>query len=143
MEKLSSSISRLGTSGSLDCMHWEWKNCPAAYHGMYTGHVHRPTIVLEAVTFYVLWIWHAFFGMRVSNNDINLLDASNLFANLREECGLSANYIIMGNHYNMGYYLSDDIYPKWATIVQSISHPQELTHKFFANKHESYRKDVE
>ena len=35
--------------GSLDCMHWAWKNCPAAYHGMYTGHVHRPTIVLEAV----------------------------------------------------------------------------------------------
>ena len=43
----------------------------------------------------------------------------------------------------MGYYLADGIYPKWATIVQSISHPQELAHKFFANKHESYQKDVE
>ena len=43
----------------------------------------------------------------------------------------------------MGYYLADGIYPKWATIVQSISHPQELAHEFFANKHESYRKDVE
>ena len=71
-----------GMLGSLDCMHWEWKNCPAAYHGMYNGHVHRPTIVLEAVASYDLWIWHAFFSMPGSNNDINVLDASNLFANL-------------------------------------------------------------
>ena len=41
---------------NLDCMHWTWKNCPAAYHGMYTGHVHRTTIVLEAVAPYDLWI---------------------------------------------------------------------------------------
>ena len=132
-----------GMLGSLDCMHWVWKNCPAAYHGMYIGHVHRPTIVLEAVASYDLWIWHTFFGMPGSNNDINVLDASNLFANLREECGPSANYTIMGNHYNMEYYLADGIYPKWATIVQSISHPQGLAHEFFAKKHESYRKDVE
>ena len=45
-----------GILGSLDCMHWVWKNCPVAYHGMYTGHVHRPTIVLEAVGSYDLWI---------------------------------------------------------------------------------------
>ena len=45
-----------GMLGSLDCMHWERKNCPVAYHGMYTGHVHRPTIVLEAVASYDLWI---------------------------------------------------------------------------------------
>ena len=128
----------LGMLGSLDCMHWEWKNCPAAYHEMYTGYVHRPTIVLKAVASYELWIWHAFFGMLGSNNDINVLDASNLFANLREGRGPPANYTIMGNHYNMGYYLADGIYPKWVTIVQSISHPLELAHEFFANKHESY-----
>ena len=71
-----------GILGTLDCMHCAWKNCPVAYHGMYTSHVHQPTIVLEAVASYNLWIWHAFFGMPGSNNDINVLDASNLFANL-------------------------------------------------------------
>ena len=97
----------------------------------------------QVVASYDLWICHAFFGMPGSSNDINVLDASNLFANLREGCGPSANYTIMGNHYNMGYYLADGIYPKWVIIVQSISHPQELAHEFFAKKHESYRKDVE
>ena len=84
-----------------------------------------------------------FFDMPGYNNDINVLDAPNLFPNFQEGCGPPVNYTIMGNHYNMGYYLADCIYPKWATIVQSISHPQELAHEFFANKHESYRKDVE
>ena len=63
-----------GMLGSIDCMHWKWKNCPTAWQGMYTGHCHEPTIILEAVASYDLWIWHAFFGMPGSLNDINVLD---------------------------------------------------------------------
>ncbi|XP_019098200.1 PREDICTED: uncharacterized protein LOC104773426 [Camelina sativa] len=48
--------------GSIDCMHWVWKSCPAAWKGMYTRGSGKPTIVLEAVASYDLWIWHAFFG---------------------------------------------------------------------------------
>ncbi|KAL6288855.1 hypothetical protein ACE6H2_006365 [Prunus campanulata] len=47
---------------SLDCMHWEWKHYPNAYHGAYTGHHGRPTIILEAVASYDTWISQANFG---------------------------------------------------------------------------------
>ncbi|XP_048603562.1 uncharacterized protein LOC111203417 [Brassica napus] len=51
-----------GMIGSIDCMHWEWKNCPTAWKGQYTRGSGKPTIVLEAVASEDLWIWHAFFG---------------------------------------------------------------------------------
>ncbi|CAN1292680.1 hypothetical protein LINPERPRIM_LOCUS21684 [Linum perenne] len=59
--------------GSIDCMHWEWKNCPTVWAGQYNGYKRKPTIVLEAVALYDTWIWHAFFGTPGSNNDINTL----------------------------------------------------------------------
>jgi hypothetical protein len=67
---------------SIDCMHWKWKNCPASWQGMYTGHFHEPTIILEAVASYDLWIWHAFFGLPGSHNDINVLERSFIFSDL-------------------------------------------------------------
>ncbi|CAN0918824.1 hypothetical protein LINGRAHAP2_LOCUS31106 [Linum grandiflorum] len=34
-----------GMIGSIDCMHWAWRNCPTAWAGQYTGHIHRLTVV--------------------------------------------------------------------------------------------------
>uniref|UniRef100_A0A0D2ZXL7 Myb-like domain-containing protein n=1 Tax=Brassica oleracea var. oleracea TaxID=109376 RepID=A0A0D2ZXL7_BRAOL len=51
-----------GMIGSIDCMHWEWKSYPTAWKGQYCRGSRKPTIVLEAVASYDLWIWHAFFG---------------------------------------------------------------------------------
>ena len=74
IREMHESIGWPGMLGSLDCMHWEWKNCPKGFHGAYNGKERRPTIILEAVASYDLWIWHAFFGMPDSNNDLNVLE---------------------------------------------------------------------
>jgi hypothetical protein len=37
-----------GMIGSIDCMHWEWKNCPKAWEGQFTRG-DKGTVILEAV----------------------------------------------------------------------------------------------
>ncbi|KAL5697497.1 hypothetical protein ACHQM5_028630 [Ranunculus cassubicifolius] len=130
--------------GSLDCMHWQWKNCPTQWAGMYRSRTKKCTIILEAVASYDTWIWHAFFGIPGSNNDVNVLNRSNLFYDLHRGISPPANYSICGRNYNIGYYLADGIYPKWSTLVRTIAKPKDAKERLFTKKkQESYRKDVE
>ena len=100
-----------GILGSIDCMHWKWKNCPIAWKGMYCGHIREPNIILEAVASYDLWIWHLFFGLPGSNNDINMLGWSHVFSKFVQGPAPAVNYSINGHNYTMRYYLVDGIYP--------------------------------
>jgi hypothetical protein len=88
-------------------------------------------------------IWHAFFGLTGSNNDINVLDKSFIFTKLAQGRGPRVNYSINGHDYTMGCYLADDIYPQWSTFVKTISTPLGAKKKHFAAAQESARKDVE
>ena len=92
---------------------------------------------------YDLWIWHAFFGLPRSHNDINVLERSSVFSELAEGHALPVNYSINGNNYSMGYYLADGIYPSWATFVKTIPRPQDRKRQHFASAQEAARKDVE
>jgi len=125
-------------------MHWEWKNCPASWKASFQKKLYKvPTIILEAVASYDLWIWHAFFGLPGSLNDINVLDRSPVFQELYEDRAPKCEYVVNGHEYKIGYYLSDGIYPKWATFVKTIPLPQGQKKKLFAERQESVRKDVE
>ncbi|XP_021734892.1 uncharacterized protein LOC110701567 [Chenopodium quinoa] len=57
-------------------------------------------------------IWHAYFGVAGSNNDINVLDRLPIFNNFLEGCGPEVQFTLNGSIYNMGYYLADGIYPE-------------------------------
>ncbi|XP_019255025.1 PREDICTED: uncharacterized protein LOC109233598 [Nicotiana attenuata] len=108
-----------GMLGSLNCIHWRWKNCPTTWAGQYAGRSGSPSIILEDVANYDLWIWLAYFGI-----------------------SSPAHYVIQGKAYDMGYYSADDIYPKWSTLVQTIRDPRSPQKRYFTMKHESCRKDV-
>ncbi|XP_021769830.1 uncharacterized protein LOC110734076 [Chenopodium quinoa] len=38
-----------GMMGSIDYMHWRWKDCPLRLKGMFSGRANKPTWILEAV----------------------------------------------------------------------------------------------
>jgi hypothetical protein len=132
-----------GMMGSIDCMHWEWERCPTALAGMYKGHKGKPTIILEAVATQDLRIWHAYFGLPGSHNDINVLQRSPVFDDVADGNAPPVDFSVNGNTYSLGYYLADGIYPEWATLVKSISAPISNKQKVFAAQQEACRKDVE
>ncbi|XP_068322469.1 uncharacterized protein [Pyrus communis] len=41
-----------GMIGSLDCMHWDWKNCLTGWQEGFSGRSRKPTVVLEEVASY-------------------------------------------------------------------------------------------
>ncbi|XP_071740654.1 protein ALP1-like [Rutidosis leptorrhynchoides] len=133
-----------GMLGSIDCMHWEWKNCPIAWQGQYTrGDQKGPSIMLEAVASQYLWIWHAFFGMAGANNDINVLNYSPLFNTIKEGTAPPSPFNVNGHHYDRGYYLGDGIYPDWTMLVKAPHNPIDEHRKKFKRFQESARKDIE
>ncbi|XP_047942806.1 uncharacterized protein LOC125189586 [Salvia hispanica] len=105
-----------GMMGSIDCMHWEWKNCPVAWKGQFTTG---------------------------SNNDINVLQSSPLF---NDECrgeGPEISFVANDTQYRWGYYLADGIYPRWPVFVKTLRQPAGARRQYFARKLEAARKDVE
>ncbi|XP_056844811.1 uncharacterized protein LOC130496616 [Raphanus sativus] len=100
-----------GMIGSIDCMHWEWKNCPSSWKG--------------------------------TMNDLNILERSPVFDDIIYGRSPQVDFTVNGREYNFAYYLTDGIYPEWATFIKSIRLPQEEKHKLFAKTQERIRKDVE
>jgi len=76
-------------------------------------------------------------------NDLNILDRSPVFDDIIKGIAPQVNFNVNGREYDFAYYLTDGIYPEWATFIQSIRLPQGPKHSLFAKTQESVRKDVE
>jgi hypothetical protein len=64
-----------------------------------------------------------FFGLSGSLNDTNVLQRSHIF--LLVKMLRLATTPSMAHEYNMGYYLADDIYAEWETLVKTIRKSRE------------------
>ncbi|PKI48675.1 hypothetical protein CRG98_030935 [Punica granatum] len=109
---------------------------------MYRGYHGVSTLILEAIAGPELWIWHSFFGVGRSDNDIKVLDRSPVLNDVLEGRALEVNYAINGINYTSGYYLTDGMHPKWSMFVNSIPQPQGKKRWFLARYQERVRKDV-
>jgi hypothetical protein len=115
--------------GSLDCMHTYWKNCPKAWQGSFSGKEKQPTIILESISDYYTWFWHASYGYDAGTlNDLNVLNLSPFLDALRS--GKFAQIERLVFPYEIGleefmflYILVDGIYPKYSRFVKGMKEP--------------------
>ena len=64
-----------GMLGSINYIHWKWRNCHVVWKDQYTsGHHGAPSLVLEAIISQDLWLSHAFFRVAGSDNYVKVLD---------------------------------------------------------------------
>ncbi|CAL8175183.1 unnamed protein product [Prunus armeniaca] len=111
--------------------------------GKYGNQKGHKSIILEAVASFDCWVWHAFFGVAGSQNDLNVLGQSQVFDEVLRGHSPQVTYQINNTVYSGAYYLADGIYPRWMTFVKTIPNPQSEKERSFASFQEGYRKDVE
>jgi len=99
--------------------------------------------MLKAVASQDTWIWHAFFGVAGSNNDINVLNQSPLFNYYEDGTAPTVPFTVNGTEYRYPYFLVDGIYPRYAMFVKTIPHPTGEKRIRFSKAQEAARKDVE
>lgn len=133
-----------GMPGSIDCTHFFLKNCPMGWQNHYIGKEKKPTIMMEAVADYSLWLWYTLIGWAGSLKDINIWDASPPHKLLLQNCFelLDFEFEIAGNKFSLLYFLANGIYPGINCFVQLYSEPAEAQRNF-AKWQEASRKDVE
>ncbi|KAI5313949.1 hypothetical protein L3X38_043125 [Prunus dulcis] len=119
------------------------KNRPTAWQGEYGNIKEQKSIILEAVAGFDTWVWHAFFGVAGSQNDLNVLGQSPVFNYVLRGEAPNITYEINNTIYHNGYYLADGIYPRWITFVKSIPHLRSQKQKLSVAYQKGYKKDVE
>nr|XP_043638391.1 uncharacterized protein LOC122609411 [Erigeron canadensis] len=71
-----------------------------------------------------------------SLNDINVLNQSSLFMRERNSMAPDSSFTVNDLRYKRGYYLTDGIYPRWATHVKAMPYLTETNDKKFKNRQE-------
>ncbi|XP_021980785.1 uncharacterized protein LOC110876935 [Helianthus annuus] len=123
--------------GSID------RHCPNAWRGQFTRDDHRhPTIIPEVASSQDMWIWHAFFDVPCSQNDLNVIHQSEIFNDVIQGTGPDTRFTVLGMEYRRGYYLADRIYLLYSTIIKTILHPSDKKRKKLAKFQEAARKEI-
>jgi Plant transposon protein len=137
-----------GMFGSLDCMHTKWKNCPTGWQGSFKGQKGYSSIVLEGLCDYHCYFWHVEYGHAGTNNDVNILKASDFYTSLIDGRFDELErdvvpFVIANQPFNKMFILVDGAYPKFDRLVKPMKFPILPEQKKFKEWQSAARKDIE
>ncbi|KAJ9564955.1 hypothetical protein OSB04_000921 [Centaurea solstitialis] len=110
---------------------------PEAKHGF---HCMLSSIDL---TSHDLWIWHVYFGVVGSNNNINFLNQSLIFNDVYDGKAPNYPFDVNGVTYKHEYYLANGIYLKLPTFIKAFMCSHDDKRKNLKSAQESVHKDIE
>jgi hypothetical protein len=122
-------------------MQYCWKNHPIACQGSFIDKDENRSIILEAIAYQRLWIWHAYFRLLGSNNNLNALNNSPLIWEFLGNVHVDLNFQMNNNVHFHYYLLVDNTYPWWSCFDSTTHEPQK--HQHFVKLQEVASKDVE
>jgi hypothetical protein len=139
-----------GMIGSLDCTHTFWKNFPKAWQGSFKGKESKPSIVMESIADYFLFLWHVACGYTGTLNDNTILHIppfmdrllDGTFHELEAEAAV-VPFLIKEEQFNKVVVPVDGIYPSYSRFVRGIKVPATTEEKNYTSWQEGARKDVE
>jgi hypothetical protein len=129
--------------GFIFCMHWSWKICPMAWASQFQNKNKERSLILEAIIDQTLWIWHSFFGMLGSNNNINILDRSLIANDMIRGLFHDLSFIMNGKECPCHYLLIDGICLTVSCFVQTIHQLGDVKKAHFSKMQKVVRNDVE
>ena len=88
-----------GMMGSIDCTHWQWKNCPIAWQGMYQDRNHKRSIVAEAICGHDMYFYQVYVGLPGSLNDIAIMGQTTMQSNYVESGAIDMTYTVAGEEF--------------------------------------------
>lgn len=131
--------------GSLDCSGWKL-NCSAVAEQHRTIENYGvPEYRLETWCDESIWIWNLKFCFPGAMNDINILNASLLFSNVRagKWPAYQTSKFIGSRTINCCYWVVDGIYPAYRILLKKIPSPTKKRESVFSKVQEAFRKGAE
>jgi len=113
---------------STDCTPWTWSACLKGLAGQYQGRGGQRTVVIETVCDANAYISHIYIGSPGSHNEMNVLNASPLFLDVKEGLWPPREFTSMVENRTrrLLHYLSDFGYPAYPIFVQPHPNPNTI-----------------
>jgi len=122
-----------GCIGPVVCTHWTCSACPEGLAGHYRGRGGKRNVVIETVCDAEAYIWHFYIGSPGSHNDMNVLNASPLFLDVKEGLWPTCGFTFMVNNRTRRLlsYLSDSGHPAHPIFGQPHPDPNTIKKRTF------------